>query len=238
MKQLSILKTAPKLLLVSLMLTMAACSSGGDSSSSDAGISGTIVAAPVNGADVSVIDGNGNVVAGPVKTNASGQYSLSIPDDSLAQDLIVKSTGGTFTDEATGNSGTAGEMYAYTSANSLSNGSSVSATPGSAIIANLVMHHNKTMAEAETVFAAAFGYTPDMSVTPADATTAPAADETDESTLAGFRAGAFSQLAMDLGLSQDDQFALFAALAQDLSDDKLDGVDASGATAVVASCSV
>ena len=123
-------------------------------------------------------------------------------------------------------------MYAYVSAGSLSNGSSVSATPGSTIIAELVMNHGKTMAEAEAAFAAAFGYTPDMSVTPADATTAPAADETDDETLAGFRAGAFSQLAMDLGLSQDDQFDLFAALAQDLSDDKLDGVDASGAVAI------
>jgi hypothetical protein len=71
-----------------------------------------------------------------------------------------------------------------------------------------------------------------MSVNPADATTAPAADETHDETLAGFRAGAFSQLAMDLGLSHDDQFDLFTALAQDLSDDKLDGVDASGAVAI------
>lgn len=235
MKQISVVKTvlklAPLALAVGCSLSLlSGCSSSSDSAPTDASISGTIVAAPVNSADVSIVDANGNVVAGPVKTNSTGLYTLSVPNASLAQDLIVKSTGGTFADEATGGlPGTAGAMYAYASANSLSNGSSVSAAPGSTIIAELVMNHGKSKAEAEVAFAAAFGYTPDTSVTPADATTAPAADETDVETLAGFRAGAFSQLAMDLGLSQDDQFALFAALAQDLSDDKLDGVDASGA---------
>ena len=230
MKQVSVFKTGLYLAMAGLVGLQVACSS--DSGPADASISGTIVAAPVNGAEVGVVDGSGNDVAGPVSTDANGMYTLVIPNGSLAQDLIIKSTGGTFTDEATGNSGTAGAMYAYASAGSLSNGSSVSATPGSTIIAELVMNHGKTKAEAETAFAAAFGYTPDMSVNPADATTAPAADETDDETLAGFRAGAFSQLAMDLGLSQDDQFDLFAALAQDLSDDKLDGVDASGAVAI------
>ena len=234
MKQISVIKTvlrlAPFALAVSCSLSLlSGCSSSTDSGPTDASISGTIVAAPVNGADVSVVDGNGNVVAGPVITNATGQYTLSIPNASLAQDLIIKSTGGTFTDEATGNPGNAGEMYTYASASSLNNGSSACATPGSTIIAHLVMKHNKTMTQAQEAFKNAFGYTPDMSVTPADATTAPAADETDDSTLAGFRAGAFSQLAMDLGLSQDDQFDMFVALAKDLSDDKLDGVDASGA---------
>jgi len=230
MKQVSVFKTGLYLAMAGLVGLQVACSS--DSGPADASISGTIVAAPVNGAEVGVVDGSGNDVAGPVSTDANGMYTLVIPNGSLAQDLIIKSTGGTFTDEATGNSGTAGAMYAYASAGSLSNGSSVSATPGSTIIAELVMNHGKTKAEAETAFAAAFGYTPDMSVNPADATTAPAADETDDETLAGFRAGAFSQLAMDLGLSQDDQFDLFTALAQDLSDDKLDGVDASGAVAI------
>jgi hypothetical protein len=233
MKQASIFNTALKFVLVVLTAMQVACSSSSsDSGASDATISGTIVAAPVNGADVSVVDAAGNEVVPAVKTDANGKYSLVIPQGSLGQDLIVKSSGGSFTDEATANPGTAGAMYAYTPAGSLSNGSSVSATPGSTIIAELVMTHGKARAEAEAAFAAAFSYTPDVSVNPADATTAPAADETDAETLAGFRAGAFSQLAMDLGLSQDDQFALFAALAQDLSDDKLDGVDASGAVAI------
>jgi len=232
MKQISIVKPALKLALIGVTGLLVACGSSGSSAPADASISGTIVAAPVNGADVSVVDGAGNVVVAAVKTDANGKYSLVIPNGSLGQDLIVKSSGGTFTDEATGNSGTAGAMYAYASAGSISNGGSVSATPGSTIIAELVMNHGKTKAEAETAFAAAFSYTPDMSVNPADATTVPAADETDDETLAGFRAGAFSQLAMDLGLSQNDQFDLFVALAQDLSDDTLDGVDALGVVAI------
>ena len=240
MNQISVVKSVSKLAPLALAVScsvglLSGCSSSSDSAAVapvDASISGTIVAAPVSGADVSVEDGAGNVVVEAVKTDADGNYTLVIPNGSLDQDLIIKSMGGTFTDEATTNPGTAGVMYAYASSGSLSDGSMVSATPGSTIIAELVMNHGKTKAEAEAAFAAAFGYTPDMSVTPADATTAPAVDETDDETLAGFRAGAFSQLAMDLGLSQDDQFALFTALAQDLSDDKLDGVDASGAVAI------
>ena len=236
MKQASILNVMLKFALVALTVVQVACSDSSSSSSSsgpaDSSISGTIVAAPVNGAQVSVVDGNGNVVAGPVTTDGTGRYTLSIPNSSLAQDLIVVSSGGTFTDEATGNSGTAGEILAYAPASSLSDGASASATPGSTVIAKLVMSHGKTLAQAKDIFTTAFGYAPDISVTPADATTAPAADETDASTLAGFRAAVFSQLAMDLGLSQDEQFDLFAALAQDLSDGNLDGVDASGAVAI------
>ena len=232
MKQISIMNAVSKLALVGVTGLLVACGSSSSSTPADASISGIITAAPVNGADVSVVDGNGNIVVEAVKTDANGKYTLVIPNGSLGQDLIIKSTGGTFTDEATLLGGTAGEMYAYASANSLSNGSSVSATPGSTIVADLVMNHNKTMTQAQEAFANAFGYTPDISLHPADATTTPAAGETNESTLAGFRAAVFSQLAMDLGLSQDDQFEMFAALAKDLSDDVLNGVDASGAVAV------
>jgi len=231
MKYTLVIKAVLKLALVGVMGLLVACGSSGSSSSTDTSISGTIVAAPVDGADVSVVDANGNNVAGPVKTDANGKYTLVIPNGSLAQNLIVKSTGGTFVDEATGNDGAAGEMLAYVLANSLSSGSSVSATPGSTIIAHLVMNHGKSQAKAEEAFANAFGYTPDLSMNPEDAT-GPAADASDEAKLAGFRAAAFSQLAMDLGLSQNNQFEMFAALAQDLSDDELDGVDASGVVAI------
>ena len=218
---------APLALAVSCSISLLTGCSSSSSSSNETAISGSIVAAPVNGAQVSVTDVNGNVVAGPVGTNTQGVYALNIPNASLSQDLIVKSTGGTFMDEATGNDATAAEMYAYASANSVSSGSSLSATPGSTIIAKLVMNHNKTMTQAQEIFRNAFGYIPDTSVTPADAMTA-STDASDAEKLSGFRAAAFSQLAMDLGLSQNDQFAMFTALAKDLSDDVLDGVDSSG----------
>ncbi|RDH81142.1 MAG: hypothetical protein DIZ80_13580 [endosymbiont of Galathealinum brachiosum] len=233
---------APLALAVSLSLgVLSGCSSSG-SSSTDASISGTIVAAPINGADVSVVDGSGNVVAGPVQTNDAGQYTLSIPEASLTQDLILKSSGGTFNDEATGSNGNAGEMLAYVVANSLSDGGSVCATPGSTIIANMVMNQSMDMTQAQTAFQNAFGYTPDVTINPVDATVTNA-DASDESKLAGLRAAAFSQLAMDLGLKVGDvqdpafiaeQFDLFTALADDLSVGSLDGVGSTGAVNVSA----
>lgn len=235
MKQNSVFRAVLNLALVSATGLLVAC--GSDSSTPapapvDASISGTIVAAPVNGAGVSVVDGNGNVVVEAVQTDATGQYSLTIPADSLAQDLIVKSTGGTFTDEATGTAGTvAGEMYTYASANSISDGGSVSVTPGSTIIASMVMN-GQTMADAEAAFSSAFGYTPDMSVTPVDATVVPAADASEASKLAGLRAAAFSQLATDLGLAPAEQFDLLTAVAADLADGTLDGMGAGGAVSV------
>ena len=168
MKQSSMVKTVLKLVLVSVVGLLVACSSSSDSTTppADASISGIITAAPVNGAQVNVVDAGGNHVAGPVPTDANGKYTnLVIPNGSLGQDLIIKSTGGAFLDEATGGlSGSAGDMYAYASAGSLSNGGSVSATPGTTIIAELVMNHGKTKAQAEAAFAAAFAF---IAATPA-----------------------------------------------------------------------
>ncbi len=228
MKQISVVKSVLKLALVSVAGLLVAC--GGSSSdvggSTDASISGTIFAAPVSGADVSVVAVSGAPVAGPVPTDAAGQYTLTIPAGSLAQDLIVKSTGGAFLDEATGGlPGNVGdsEMLAYVLANSLRNGSSVSVTPGSTIVADLIMNHGKSMIEAESAFFKGFGYKPDISVTPVDARVA-AVDASEASKLAGLRAAAFSQLARGLLLSQDDQFIMFIALAKDLSDGMLNGL--------------
>ena len=234
MKQVRFIKTILNVAVLSSAGLMVACNSS-DSAVATTSVSGYIVAAPVDGAEVNVVDVSGNVVAGPVNTDAAGKYTLTIPNSSLAQDLILKSSGGTFNDEATGSSGTAGEMFAYVLADSLSSGSSVSATPGSTIVAQLVMNHNKTMTQAQEAFTNAFGYTPDITITPADAT-GPAADATEASRLAGLRAAAFSQLAMDLGLLVTtpvaEQFYMFAALADDLSDGVLDGVGSSGSVAV------
>ena len=245
MKQISMVKTVLKLALVSVVGLLVACSSSSDSTPpppppADASISGIITAAPVSGASVSVVGVDGKVVAGPVTTDAAGKYSLTIPGGSLAQDLIVKSTGGAFLDEATGDlPGTVGdgEMFAYMAANSISNGSSVSVTPGSTIVAHLVMNHGKFLTVAQSDFFNGFGYIPDMSVTPVNATVA-AVDASDASKLAGLSAAAFSQLAKDMGLSQDDQFRMFVALAQDLSDSKPDGLMAGAAIDIVSTDSM
>lgn len=233
MKQTSMIKAVSRLALMSAAGLLVACSGSSSSSDSgevsDASISGMVVAAPVSNADVSVVDVTGVAVAEvvAVQTDAAGQYTnLVIPNGFLGQNLIVKSTGGAFLDEATGGQPGEvgdGEMFAYVSANSLSSESSVSVTPGSTIIAHLVMQHGKTIEQAKDAFFKGFGYFPDTSVSPVDATVA-AVDASDAAKLAGLRAAAFSQMALNLGLSQNDQFLMFIALAQDLSDGMLNGL--------------
>jgi len=155
------------------------------------------------------------VIAGPFTTSASGGYSIVLPDSHLAENLVVECNGGTFTDEATGLPQTAGAMSAYIAGGTASVGTSVHVTPSTTIIHRLITSHNKSA----DIFEAVFGFTPDFSVAPTDATN-PTAGASDARLLAGLRAAAFSQLAMDLGV---DQFALITALADDLADGALDG---------------
>jgi hypothetical protein len=211
-------------------LLLSAC--GGSSSDSSNGsssttVTGSIFAAPVSGASVTVKDIGGNIIAGPATTNASGQYSVSIPNANLAQDLVFESSGGSFADEATGASTTAGNLTAYVAANSLSAGAQIHATPGSTIVERLITQHSMTQAQAENAFQNAFAYIPDISLAPTDATN-PDAGAADDQKLAGLRAAVFSQLASDLGLTAAEQFQLIQVLAQDLTDGEMDGVDASG----------
>ncbi len=209
---------------------LSACSSS--NSESSISISGAIVAAPVNGAEVSLTDPNGNLLAGPVSTDANGQYHLSLSDEILNQDLIIRSSGGTYTDEATGDQNiTADTLLSYLPASSLTDGSVVSATPASTIIAELVMKHGKTLTQAETAFANGFGFTPAINMIPADVS-APAANATEEEKLAGFRAASFSELTLEMGLNPDQQFALLTALADDLADDVMDGKNAAAVISI------
>ena len=58
------------------------------------------------------------------------------------------------------------------------------------------------MTQAKAAFSDAFGYSPDVSMLPTDVT-GPSTENSKAELLAGFRAAAFSQLAMDIGLSQN-----------------------------------
>ncbi|MCF6217356.1 MAG: hypothetical protein L3J94_01120 [Gammaproteobacteria bacterium] len=217
-------------LLLSGAVALSGCNSSSDDNTVEgAAIEGSIFAAPVSAASISVFDLNGNRVAGPVTSGADGHYQITIPDAHLASDLSFISSGGTFTDEATGEANvSAGQMSVYVAADSLAAGSEVHATPSSTIMHQLIMQHGQGYVEAQAAFESAFGYQPDYTVAPTDAT-APAADATDQQMLAGLRAASFSQLAQDLGMSATDQFALLEALALDLSDGELDGQSTSGA---------
>jgi hypothetical protein len=147
---------------------------------------------------------------------------VSIPAASLASDLIFSSTSGTFKDEATGNDTPAKELAAYVAGGSLSSASSVNLEPASTIVTDLVRSHGKTLTEANTIFSGAFGYTPDISVAPKNASTANVAER-----LAALRAITYSQLTKDLSLSPNEQFDLLTAIAEDLADGVLDGTNTS-----------
>lgn len=210
------------------------CSSGTDSASTTTSISGSIFASAVNGASVTIKDVNGNTVAGPVSTATDGTYSINIPDSTLTSDLVFESTGGIFDDEATGAAGIgtqAGTMSAYLEGGSLTAGDSVHVTPGTTIVSNLRTQHGKNSTEATNAFFNAFAYNTDTSVQPV-AITDKTSTADDDSRHIGWRAAVFSQLAQDLGLNAADQFDMFVALAQDLSDGSLDGIDASGAVSI------
>jgi len=220
--------------------TLAACSSANDGTSTPTSttVSGSIFAAPVGGAVVTIEDTNGNTIADSVNTadttdDTNGTFEVTLDNTDLASTLVFESTGGTFKDEATGDASVAaGTMSVMTEANSLSSSSNnVHATPGTTIISKLVSG-GMAMNDAIDAFTTAFGYTPDHSIAPTD-TTNPATVAEDAQILAGLRAAAFSQLAMELGLTSDQQFDLFDALTEDLlSDGLLDGV---GATSLMLS---
>jgi hypothetical protein len=147
---------------------------------------------------------------------------VNIPTAALASDLIISSNTGMFTDEATGIDTPAKELAAYVAGGSLSSASFVNLEPASTIVADLVKNHGKTLTEANTIFSGAFGYTPDISVAPKNASTAGVAER-----LAALRAITYSQLTKDLSLGPNEQFDLLTAIAEDLADGVLDGTNAS-----------
>ena len=213
----------------SLVVGLAACGGGGDNNSnSDTTVSGSVFASAVNGANCELQDSNAQTIAGPFTTSSTGNYSVDVPNSVLSEDLILLCSGGTYTDEATGSSQTAGTLAAYVSGGSLGSSPNIHATPDSTIIHKLVTEYSKTLAAAQSSFDDAFGYEPDSSIAPRDATVTPGTNDSEDELLAGLRAAAFSQLTVDLGLGADQQFVLLDALAQDLSDDTLDGVDSVG----------
>lgn len=212
------------LVIIAGVALLSACSGGGGGSSSSGAagtstITGSVFASSVSGASVSIVNGSGQTIAGPVSSASDGTYSINVSTASLQEDFRIESNGGTFTDEATGASTTAGVLAAYIPAGNLTAGSKVNIDPSSTIISHMVTKYGKTLSDARTIFSAAYGYTPDPSIAPKNAPTSVADGSDSPNRLAALRAGAFSQLTKDLGHTPDKQFDLLTALAQDLSDD-------------------
>jgi len=191
-------------------------------------IDGSVFASDVNGATVTAKKvSDGSTVGGPVMSAADGSYSMDILDTDLATDLVIESTGGIFDDEETGDIGVpAGNMSAFVAGGTLAAGDSVHVTPDSTIHADLITKYNKTPTEAQTAFFNAFAHNVDTSVDPVDIRDPASFNADDASRHAGWRAAVFSRLAKNLTLTADQQFDLFAAMAEDLSDNgKLDDVN-------------
>ncbi|MBU0673077.1 MAG: FixH family protein [Proteobacteria bacterium] len=207
-------------------LLSSGCGGGSSDSASETttAIAGTVTAGPVDGCSLSVLDLSGTSVADPVTTSQGG-FTVNIPDSHLDEDLVLECTGGTFTDEATGETTMAGTLSAHVTMNSLSAGSEIHLTPGSTVIRGLIQAGlNQT--EAESAFSGAFGFTPDPTVAPNLN-----GDGSEEQNLAGLRTGAFSRLTAELGHGPADQFNLLAAITEDLAaDSMLDGVGATTMT--------
>lgn len=236
MKRVSTLSAWLKLAVIPLAGLLAACGSSSDDDGTDTTtVTGSVTAAPVDGASVVVRDTAGNTVAGPVTTAADGTYTLHIDNALLASDLLLESSGGSYTDEATGLGVTAGTLSAYVAGGSLSATARVHMTPATTIVSDLVHSHGMSLSSAQSAFESAFGFGADTTEAPADATNPPAG-ASDAQLLAGLRAAAFSQLTMDLGLTTAEQFDLLPALAEDLAaDGSLDGAGANGAVTVAGS---
>ena len=185
-------------------------------------ISGSVFCAPVRVASVSLVDSSGRSISGPVTTSNEGTFSLPVPVSALSSDLRIESRGGTFVDEATGLTTNAGFVGAYIPGGSLGAGSGVNLDPSSTIIYHMVTKQGIALSAAETAFLEAFGYAPDTSVAPKNA---PSSGDDVPERLAGLRAMAFSQLTRDLGLAPVKQFSLLTAIARDLADGVLDGLN-------------
>lgn len=224
MKSIRIYGLAMALLCMTLMTASCGKSDSNTPAVDMTTITGSVYAAPVDGAAVSVQDVSGAVVAGPVTAAADGTFSIDVPTSSLAGDLRFVATGGTFIDEATGTITTAGALAAYVSGGSLATGS-VNLDPSSTIVHELATTQSKTFGEAQAIFNSAFGFQPDCSIVSRNV---PSTSGTDDERMKAFRAGVFSQLTKDMGLTPDKQFDLLTAIAQDLGNDgKLNGLAAS-----------
>jgi hypothetical protein len=219
-------------------MTMLIASCGGSGSGAPAvsaastTIAGSVFAAPVAGATVVVLNSSGTTtIAGPVSTADDGTYSVNIPNAELTNDLVISSNSGTFTDEASGAQTLAGTMFAYVEAGTLSAGSKVTLDPSSTITHKLVTAHGKTAAAAKTAFGNGFGFMPDTAITP-ELCTCPLSGTDAAPRLRGLVAAALSQLTQDIGLAPEQQFDLLTALAEDISDGKLDGMNAASPVTV------
>ncbi|MBL4606652.1 MAG: hypothetical protein JKY01_02345 [Pseudomonadales bacterium] len=185
-----------------------------------ASVQGTAFASNISGATVGLENALGNPIGGSVLTDSDGVYRLNLdPENEQLRGFFLTSTGGSYTDEATGLIKDAGILRAYIDSDDVN---TINLTPSSSVIARMIANGGLSAEQARLRFENAFSYRPDTSITPTDITTEGSANAEPARKLAGLRAAAFSQLADDLGVNQ---FDLIRALADDLVDGHLDGLN-------------
>lgn len=213
------------LLATTLSAGLIGCSSDDDGGTASTTIDGSAFASAVDGANCQILNANNdNVIVDGITTSADGTFTATISNPSLAGDLMLTCTGGTYTDEADGSAQTAGTLAAYAVGGTLSADAGFNATPGSTIVYQLINQHGMTPVLAQNAFQNAFGYTPDVTAAPTDATN-PASGSSLAALEAGLHAATFSQLTKDLLLTPDQQFLLLEEIAADLSDGIQDGLN-------------
>lgn len=111
---------------LAVAVAIAGCGGGGGSSgggkapqpAAKSAVSGAVTKGPVAGAELYLyrMDATGNktgdAVAGPIQTAADGSWSVQLPD-SIPRPLLIESSGGTYTDEATGGTVNAGSLNSF-----------------------------------------------------------------------------------------------------------------------------
>jgi hypothetical protein len=223
--------------LAALVLVGAACGSDPAPAAPTTELVGSVYAAPVSGATVTVRDEAGAVVGGPVTTAADGSFRVAVLDSALAGALRFEARNGTYVDEATGATVSTGlRLAAWRDAPApparllapVPPVEAVHLTPGSTVVHDLLAA-GRTRAQAEAAFAATFGYVPDLAVSPSAA-----AGASQAARLAALRAGAFSWLNESiLPGAPAKQALLLAAIAKDLEEGQLDGLDAADAAVAI-----
>ncbi|OIO60239.1 MAG: hypothetical protein COX57_03905 [Alphaproteobacteria bacterium CG_4_10_14_0_2_um_filter_63_37] len=239
-------RTPNPLLALLLAAAVSGCGGGGGSSSSTGGgttttsVGGSVTKGPVGGASVTLYainaDGSrGAAVAGPFSTASDGAWSGTIPS-SATPPFEVVATGGSYTDEATGNTvalGTGAELEGLIASLPASGAVTAAITPYThalALSAKLMAAGGTAVGTAvSSAIASAqtnLGFDP-TTVIPPDPLNLPANATAAQKQYAALLGG-ISQLGQSAGVAGASPIDVAIALSQDMADGKLDGLDASG----------
>ena len=190
----------------------------------------TVAKGPVSGANVNIYEldangGKGNLITGPLISDASGNVNFDLPPN-LPKRLFIESKGGFYKSEATGQQVQLKDTDALTAV--LPAGTETAAvTPFTHMAAALIQSKiqsgtapDDAVISANVAVAKQYGLKSIFDTAPSDATNSNASQATSEEKQYGLLLGGFTQLSKNLGVRSID---LANALAKDWSDGLVDG---------------